>query len=657
MAELNQSKALKVKRLGNYTFSIGDTSQFGDYIDGGIVTQVKMPKTMTFRPLREAENQAEFTFMLMDLNKLNNPQQIQMAFSVFHRFVERHGREPRPWNEPDAMEFMKMCLERAAEINLEVDVKLVTTFAKICSGNLAPMNAIVGGIAAQEVLKACSGKFTPISQYLCLDVLECLREEEAMPKYISQGGESRYSAQSIVFGDDVQRRIEDLKFFVVGAGAIGCELLKNFAMMGVGCGQGELIVTDMDLIEKSNLNRQFLFRPGDVGSPKSRTAARAVKAMNGELNVVHHENRIGEDTEKVYNEFFFDGLDGVANALDNVDARLFVDRKCVIYRKPLIDSGTLGALGNVQVVIPHLTESYASSVDPPEKSVPVCTLRHFPNEITHTIQWARDRFEGIFANDVMDAAKFLNDDEFLPTLLAKPTPATLAALQSIKRLLIDDRPNDFFDCIKWARIQFEELFTNQIKQLLFNFPADQVTPSGQPFWSGSKKMPSLITFDVNQRLHIDFIVSSANLRADVFGLEQNRDYSSVIESVQRVIVPAFEPKSNVKIPVNDAELEETSDDDEAVDEEAIRTAADELLALNKLGLRAQPLHFEKDDDLNLHMDFVVAASNLRAANYRIPPADKLKSKLIAGKIQPAIATSTSIVAGFASLELYKIAQG
>lgn len=51
----------------------------------------------------------------------------------------------------------------------------------------------------------------------------------------------------------------------VGAGAIGCELLKNFAMIGLGCGEnGEIIVTDMDTIEKSNLNRQFLFRPWDV---------------------------------------------------------------------------------------------------------------------------------------------------------------------------------------------------------------------------------------------------------------------------------------------------------------------------------------------------------------------------------------------------------
>ena len=656
MTELNQSKAVKIKRLGNYTFSIGDTSEFSDYIDGGIVTQVKMPKTLAFKPLQIAENEAEFTFMLMDLNKLNNPAQIQMAFTVYHRYVEKHKREPQPWNDSDSMEFMKLCLERAGELSLEVDVKLVTTFSKICTGNIAPLNAIIGGIVAQEVMKACSGKFTPISQYFCFDALECLRDEETMPKYLSQGCGSRYDSQSIVFGDDVQRRIEDLKFFIVGAGAIGCELLKNFAMMGVGCGDGGLIVTDMDLIEKSNLNRQFLFRTCDVGYPKSRTAAKAVKAMNNELNIVHHENKVCAETENVYSEFFFENLDGVANALDNVDARLFVDRKCVIYRKPLIDSGTLGTMGNVQVIIPHLTESYASSVDPPEKSVPVCTLRHFPNDIHHTIQWARDRFEGYFSTDIIDTMKFLTDDKYIENLMTKLNVATHESLLSIKKVLIDDRPNDFLDCIKWARLLFEDLFTNQIKQLLFNFPPDQVTPSGQPFWSGSKKVPSFITFDVNQQLHIDFIVSSANLRAEVYGLEQNRDYQNVIENVQKVVVPIFEPKSNVKIPVSDSELEE-KDNDEDVDEEAIKQLVNELMDLNKLGLKAQTLPFEKDDDSNLHMDFIVAASNLRAANYRIPPADKMKSKLIAGKIQPAIATSTSIVSGFASLELYKIAQG
>jgi ubiquitin-activating enzyme E1 len=68
-----------------------------------------------------------------------------------------------------------------------------------------------------------------------------------------------------------------------------------------------------------------------------------------------------------------------------------MDRRCVYYRKPLLESGTLGTKGNVQVVIPHLTESYSSSQDPPEKSIPICTLKNFPNAIEHTLQVSESR--------------------------------------------------------------------------------------------------------------------------------------------------------------------------------------------------------------------------------------------------------------------------
>lgn len=659
MTELNGCIPRKITVTGDFTFSIGDTSQLSDYQRGGIATQVKMPISLNFGSFKETISNPKY--QAVDY-MVPRQQQLHVAFQTIDEFKTLHNRLPTPWTDEDANEFLAIAARVAEAYKIEdLDKNLLTLACKTAAGELAPMQAVIGGIVAQEAMKACTGKFMPIDQWFYYDNFECLPEDESNypSSQLCQPTSSRYDRQVAVFGKEVQDKLSEARFFLVGAGAIGCEILKNFAMMGVGTGpNGRVIITDMDTIEKSNLNRQFLFRSYDVGKMKSDTAAVAAKRMNPSINIDSNQNRVGPETENIYDDIFFEGLTGVTNALDNVDARVYMDRRCVYYRKPLLESGTTGTKGNTQVVIPFLTASYSSTRDPEEeKSIPICTLKNFPNAIEHTLQWARDEFEGLFKLGPEQVQQYLTDPGFMDRTLKMAGNQPVEMLEMVKRFLVAERPNNFADCVKWARLHWQEQYDNQIRQLLFNFPPNRTTSSGAPFWSGPKRCPHNLTFTVEDPMHLDYVVAAANLKAYVYGIPQIRERQQIKEILAQIDIPAFVPKSGIKIAVNDAEAQGGASDGGMPDMDRLSIIKSELPQPEAAKLTINPIEFEKDDDTNFHMDFVVAASNLRATNYSIAPADHYKSKLIAGKIIPAIATTTSLVSGLTGLELYKVIQG
>ncbi|KAI9327506.1 hypothetical protein DFJ73DRAFT_766321 [Zopfochytrium polystomum] len=668
MTALNDIEPVKVTVSGPYTFKIGDTRGFSDYIGGGVFTQVKQPKVMKFLPLREAIKSPEF--LISDFAKFDRPGQLHVGFQALDIFRVKHHVLPRPHNETDATDFVNIAksVNQESSSPVDLDEKLLKELSYQARGDLTPMCAVLGGLVAQEVLKACSGKFCPIYQFMYFDSLESLPSSTSRSEASCAPRNSRYDGIIAVFGVEFQEKIANARQFLVGAGAIGCEMLKNWAMLGLGSGtNGYIKVTDMDTIEKSNLNRQFLFRPKDISKLKSECAAAAVQAMNPDLRgkIISFADRVGPDTEHIFHDGFWEPLTGVTNALDNVEARKYVDRRCVFYKKSLLESGTLGTKGNTQVVLPNLTESYSSSNDPPEKSIPICTLKNFPNAIEHTIQWARDLFDGLFRNPAENVNLYLTQPNFAETTL-KQSGNQMEILESIHSFLVSSRPLTFDHCIEWARLRFEDLYGNQIKQLLYNFPPDAVTSTGTPFWSGPKKAPSPIVFDAENPLHLDFIMSAANLHAYNFGMKGSRDRQYVSAVVAKIPVPEFTPKSGVKIQVNESEaaqaaaapagmlpLNAPNADVDGLDELMSKLPSPSSL----VGFRLSPADFEKDDDTNFHIDFVTAASNLRATNYSITNADRLKTKFIAGKIIPAIATTTALVTGLVCLELFKIIDG
>ena len=167
------------------------------------------------------------------------------------------------------------------------------------------MVAVMGGFVAQEVLKACSAKFHPMQQNMYFDSLESMPKEVPSEADCQPQG-TRYDGQIAIFGKAFQAKIAATRQFLVGSGAIGCEMLKNWSMMGLATGsEGIIHVTDLDTIEKSNLNRQFLFRAKDVGKFKAESAAAAVAEMNPELQgkIIAHQDRVGPETERGFYHF------------------------------------------------------------------------------------------------------------------------------------------------------------------------------------------------------------------------------------------------------------------------------------------------------------------------------------------------------------------
>jgi len=704
LVELNTERPIRNVNIVNaegklvcgYAFSITlDSILDKKYLGGGHFEQLKSPVKIDFLPFEAS---------------LDEPQIIQNDWSSPERHSELHGyllaiweyeeshdgRLPSPGSELEACAL----LEIAKSNSTVSDESLFLDLGKGAAGQLSPMAAFIGGIAAQEVLKACSGKFTPIVQWLHFASPECLAKETAALTFpsieqldgsIIDGPLCRYSGQAAVFGWEFQTKLSLKRCFMVGAGALGCENLKNFALMGVSSGSSLFLVSDMDGIENSNLNRQFLFRPRHIGQMKSVVAAAMVRTMNPAFNVKAMELKVAPETEGTFDDSFWSSLDVVINALDNIPARLYVDSKCVFFGKPLLESGTLGTKANTLPVIPYMTESYGSDPVNDDRSleIPACTLHAYPNLIEHTIAWARDAvFEKYCKIDPMEGELLLKHwkttgslDNYIADLDAQPS-TKLSRIRTargiVKGILPSDHPEKLFpylvnttqmnveSCVLLARLRFEELFVNKILLLLHVHPPDKkLDDNGTLFWSGKRRPPVLQLFNAMNPTHYLFVDSMVRVLAKIYNVPLPREdlarETVIRESLSQLpAIPDFVCDESVVIPANDAEAKElkNSQDQEIENNfDLFETSCkSEICGLEHLNgdMVVVSQEFEKDDDSNGHMDLIFAASSIRASEYSIPLIDRLQTKMIVGRIIPAIATTTAMTTGAIALEFYKL---
>jgi ubiquitin-like 1-activating enzyme E1 B len=325
------------------------------------------------------------------------------------------------------------------------------------------------------------------------------------------------------------------RLLIVGAGGIGCELLKNVVFSGFR----NITIIDLDTIEVSNLNRQFLFQRQHVGCSKSVTAAARVQEMCPDARIVGLQGNI-KDVR--FGPAFFSGFDLVMNALDNVDARRHVNRICMGIRKPLIESGTEGYLGQTTVHLKGISECFECTPKPRPTTYAVCTIRTTPDKPIHCIVWAKHLFAVCFgaaddSQQVTDiSASDLCNPEFafskcfdkdIQILAAQeghwksrppPRPLPIHAATSLTSRGAPDGP--LASQQAWSIADCAAHFIESYKLLV-------VRRSGG----------ATLEFDKDDDTHMDFVAAAANLRAHCFGIALQTRFAS--QSMAGSIIPAI----------------------------------------------------------------------------------------------------------------------
>ncbi|CAK6973225.1 SUMO-activating enzyme subunit 2 [Scomber scombrus] len=385
------------------------------------------------------------------------------------------------------------------------------------------------------------------------------------------------------------------KVLVVGAGGIGCELLKNLVLTGFK----NIEVIDLDTIDVSNLNRQFLFQKKHVGKSKAQVAKESALQFCPSANITaYHDSIMNPD----YSVEFFRKFMLVMNALDNRAARNHVNRMCLAADIPLIESGTAGYLGQVSVIKKGMTECYECQPKPTQKTFPGCTIRNTPSEPIHCIVWAKYLFNQLFGEE--DADQEVSPDTADPEAAWKPEDTAARATASEK-----DGDIKRVSTKQWARSTgydpvklFNKLFKDDIMYLL----------TMDKLW---KKRKAPIPLDWQQ------LENSAS--------PQDETPGTGLKDQQVLGVWGHCQLFQHSVETLRSQLQEKGEGSELV--------------------------WDKDDPPA--MDFVTAAANLRMHIFSMNTKSRFDVKSMAGNIIPAIATTNAVIAGLIVLEGLKILSG
>ena len=449
--------------------------------------------------------------------------------------------------------------------------------------------------------------------------------------------------------DKLQQKLSNLKIFACGAGAVGCELLKNLAFMGVSTGEeGCVSLSDFDYIEISNLNRQFLFNNENINQSKSKVACETIKKMNKDFKCKDYQLKVCKETENIFCPSFWESQDIIISGVDDNKARMYLNDQCFKYNKILINIGTSGVKARGDIVIPEVTFPLALDMNEREIDIDSCTIKKFPFKIEHCIQWSQNYFHILFQENVKIFNDFiLSEDEFISNLFKEPENVIINKFKIIKLisdlLLTDDNIERSYKIIDIGVYLFYKLFVKSIEDVFKEHPSNSRI-NDVLFWSGARKKPYTLSLNPNDDMMYQFLISFNSIICQCLGIQKEEKFFNK-NNFNNLLIEKFEryklDKEIIKIDNQDINVK-------------LKEIKNQIIKRKKNFCKLNQIEFEKDGLNNNHLEFIQACSDLRARNYSIKEEDKNKILMIVGKNIAAVPTTTSSIVGYISLQIINL---
>ena len=634
-------------------------------------------------------------------------EKMHLAFITLHEFFNIHQYLPN-YNKKqeidDCIELSSKILSKFKEEGSRWAIKL-QKIDKIFLGKIfkfsrfyfTPFTCFFGGIVTEEIIKY-RGLYKPSSQWIYFNFLDLINEDmineddynnndnqniintDSKNNKILNEEEKRNIETYMLFGKEKIKELKNTNILIIGLNDIGYEILKIFIMLDLLDNKGNIIILESN---KEEIDEK-------INDLKNHYKYREIKIIQENINI----------NMNISEKEWWKKVNIVINALPfnlNSKEKLYIIKNCRKYNKLLIDINANKTMASYELILPKKLvnnnkkkndlcfyepietpegpdeiEGEEENIDKKDDEENLNRINIDENEedldyknistLEESLNWSKDYFEKNFnlyikyLNEIIkisDSEQEMN--KYLDNLISKEKDSQkiLKLIRTFKKIVSLKLGMNYETIVFHSIETFQELFEFSIEEILQKYPSDLlIKGTNKKFWSGARKEPKKIIFDVNNEEHYQFIYCMTYLLCEIMEMD---DINTKMKDIKKA-VEKYEPKKFDMTILKKIKLKDFYNIEKSSLIQFLKASNKSVLHFKELKINyiQNNEDFDNLEKMNKQLKFVILASNIKLSNFGLNEYNKTNAICSVLKINEYHPMVSSSISGLVVIQLFNL---